>query len=160
MSKSPFQSWLAVQERRRSHIIFLVEWLSIFAIAWLFWSLMFWAAPGSISPKIAAIVVSALYATIAIYGRLLRATGCRKCSSPLPFLRKEVARHRLPDQEDCIELQYGAEEYGSTTVQTYYRVVRTDMVTYQCRHCSQMWEEKVQLPGSDYQLARRRDIRK
>jgi hypothetical protein len=157
MLKPPSQSWLAVQERRKSTIVFLVEWTAIFAIAWMFWSVMFWRAPGSIPPNAAAIAVSALYATIALYGRVLRATGCRRCSSPLPFLRKEVGRHRLPDQEDCIELQYGAEEYGMTLNQTYCRVLRTDMITYQCRHCGQMWEEKVQLPGSGYQLIHRRN---
>ncbi len=161
MSKSPFQSWLAVQERRRSHLTFLVEWLAMFALAWFFWSVMFWAAPGSsMPPKIAALAVSALYATCLIYGRLLRATGCHKCSSPLPFMRQEVGRHRMPDQEDCIEVQYGAEEYGEVHLQVYCRVVCSDMVTYRCRSCGQKWQERVQLPGPDYQLARRTVVRK
>lgn len=160
MSKNPFQSWLSVQERRRSHIVFLVEWISIFAIAWLFWSFMFRLAPGSVAPGTAALAIAALYATSVIYGRLLRATGCRKCANPLPFLRAEVGRHRLPDQEDCLEVQYGAEEYGQELMQVYCRVVRTDMVTYHCRRCGQMWEERVQLPGPGYQLVRRIDKRK
>src|SRR5512140_1214358 len=159
MSKSPFQSWLAVQERRRSHVVFLVEWTALFVLAWLFWSVMFWAAPGSVPPKLAAVAVSALYATCMIYGRLLRATGCKKCATALPFQRKEVGRRRLPDQEDCMEIQYGAEEYGQEMVQVYCRVVKADMVTYRCRSCGQMWEERIQLPGADYQLVRRTVVR-
>ena len=160
MSKSPLQSWLAVQERRRSRLVFLVEWTAIFAIGWLFWSVMFRLAPGSIPPTVAALVVSALYASCAIYGRLLRATGCGKCASPLPFLRREVGRRRMPDQEDCMEVQYGGEDYGISVMQVYCRVVRADMVTYRCRSCGQMWEERVQLPGSSYQLVRRTASRK
>ena len=155
MSKHPIQSWLAIQERRKSYLMFSVEWLSLFLITWLFWSLMFWAAPGSFPPKAAAIAVSALYATSLIYGRMLHATGCSRCSNPLPFLRKEVGRRRLPDQEDCMEVQYGAEEYGQQVVQDYYRIIRADMVTYRCRHCGQNWEERVQLPGSEYLPVRR-----
>lgn len=158
MSKTPFHSWLAIQERRRSSIIFLVEWLALFASAWMFWWVMFWAAPGSLSPRIAATAVSALYATALIYGRVLRATGCKRCSSPMPFLRKEIGRRQLPDQEDCIEIEYGGEDFGLTTMQTYCQIVRSEMVTCQCSHCGQMWEERVQLPGSGYQLVRRTDI--
>ncbi len=139
--------------------MFLIEWLAIFAIAWLFWSIMFWAAPGSVPPKTAAMVVSGLYATVAIYGRVWRATGCRRCANPLPFLRKEAGRRRLPDQEDCIEVQYGGEDYTLTSIQVYCRVVHADMVTYRCRSCGQMWEEKVQLPGPGYQFVRRTDTR-
>ncbi len=160
MSKSPFQSWLAVLERRWSLTVFLVEWLALFAIAWLFWSVMFWAAPGSIPPRTAAIAISGLYATIALYGRVLRTTGCRRCTSPLPFLRQEVGRRHLPDQEDCTELEYGGEEYGMILMQVYCRVIRADMVTYQCRHCGQMWEERVQLSSPGYHLVRRTEIRK
>lgn len=155
MSKSPFQAWLAVLERRKSGLMFLVEWSALFALAWMFWSVMFWAAPGIMSPKVAAIAVSALYATAMIYGRVLHATGCKRCSSPLPFLRKEIGRRRLPDQEDCMEVQYGAEEYGQVMVQDYYRVVRSDMVTYRCRTCGQMWEERIELPGTQYQPVHR-----
>jgi hypothetical protein len=90
-----------------------------------------------------------------IYGRTLRATGCRKCSNPLPFLRKETGRRRLPDQEDCIEVRYGAEEFGQQVVQDYCRVIRSDMVTFRCRSCGQAWEERVQLPASDYQPVHR-----
>ena len=160
MSRNPFQSWLAVQERRRSYLMFLLEWLALFAMAWMFWSVMFWAAPGSMPPRVAAIAVSVLYATCLIYGRLLRATGCRKCSSASPFVRQEVGRRRLPDQEDCMEVQYGAEEYGQETMQVYSRVVRAEMVTYRCRDCGQLWQERVELPGPGYQLVRRVDKQK
>jgi hypothetical protein len=158
MPKSPIDDWLAVQEHKRAHAIFLIEWLSLFALAWMFWSVMFFSAPGSVPPGLAATLVAGLYATCMIYGRLLRATGCKKCNSPLPFLRKEIGRRHMRDEEDCLEIQYGAEEYGQHTVQVYCRIMRNDVVSYRCRHCDQVWEEKVQLPGTGYKLVRRVDV--
>ncbi len=160
MPKKSLDSWLVTQERKKNHSIFLVEWTSIFAIAWLFWSLMFWAAPGSISPRVAATVLAGLYATCLIYGRVMHATGCKKCHSVLPFMRNEIGRRHLPDQEDCTELEYGGDEWDMHFTQVYCRVLRSDIVTYRCRNCGQGWEEKVQLPRSGYRLVRRMDIRK
>lgn len=161
MPKDPYQSsWLTKQEGRRTYTIFLVEWLSIFAIAWMFWSVMFFAAPGSIPPGLAATILSGLYATCMVYGRLLRATGCKKCSSALPFMRKEIGRRHLRDQEDCVELEYGGSEWDQHFMHVYCRIIRSDIVTYRCRKCDQVWEEKVELPGSGYRLVRRMDMKK
>jgi Fe-S oxidoreductase len=113
MKKMPndlFDKWLTRLEYRRTYSIFLVEWLSLFAIAWLFWSMMVLLAPGSIPPGLAATMVSGLYATCMIYGRLLRVTGCRKCSNPMPFMRKEIGRWHLRDHEECIEVEFGGED--------------------------------------------------
>ncbi len=155
MPRSPFQEWLAVQEYKKSRIVFLVEWLSLFGVAWFFWSVIFTAAPGSVPPGLVATLISILYASCIVYGRVLRVTGCPKCKSPVPFLRKQLGRRHLPDQEECIEVQYGGEEWGQTMIQVYCRVCHSDIVTYQCRHCEQVWEEKLQMPGSGYQLVRR-----
>lgn len=160
MPRKSLDSWLVTLERQKNHSVFLVEWMSVFAIAWLFWSLMFFAAPGTIPPSVAATVLAGLYATGLIYGRVLRATGCKKCHSALPFMRQEVGRRHLPEQEDCIELEYGGAEWDVHFVQVYCRVLRSDIVTYHCRRCDQTWEEKVQLPRSGYRLVRRMDIRK
>ncbi len=160
MPKSPFQSWLTIQEHRKHHTIFLVEWLSLFAMAWLFWSVMFFGAPGSIPPGLAATLVSALYATCLVYGRLLRATGCKKCSSPMPFMRRETGRRHLPEEEKCVEIEYGGEMWEQHFVHVYCQISRMDIVTYRCRNCDQMWEEKVELPGSGYKLVRRIDLKK
>ncbi len=132
----------------------------MFALAWMFWSVMFWAAPGSVPPVLAATVISALYATCMVYGRVLRATGCRKCSSPLPFVRREIARRHLPEEEDCTEVEYGGVEWDMHLVQVYCRTRRQDIVTYRCRRCNQVWEEKVDLPGSRYRLVKRMDLKK
>ncbi len=132
----------------------------MFSIAWLFWSVMFFGVPGSVRPALAAASMAFLYATCIVYDRLLRATGCRMCSSPLPLLRKEVGRKHLPDEEQCMEVQYGGEEYGQQVIDVYCKVTRADMVTYCCRRCNQSWKERVELPGSGYQLVRRGDRNK
>lgn len=157
MSKSPFQDWLSLLERRKNHSIFLVEWMSIFLIAWMFWSAMFIWAPGSIPPGMAGTLVAFLYATCIVYGRLMKATGCRKCASPLPFVRKEVGRRHQPDEEHCIEVQYGGEEYGQHMIQVYCKITRADIVTYRCRECDQIWDERVEVGGSGYKMIRRID---
>ena len=159
MPKSPLHEWLAVQEYKNSRSIFLAEWMALFGVAWFFWTVMFTAAPGMVAPGLAATVISMLYATCIVYGRVLRVTGCAKCHSPVPFLRKEIGRRHMPDQEQCIEVQYGGDEWGQEMIQVYCRVCRTDIVSYRCRHCDQIWEEKVVLPGSGYKLASRIDPR-
>ena len=160
MPKSPFQDWLEIQEHARNRSIFLVEWLSLFAIAWLFWSALFFSAPGSLNPALAATILSGLYATCMIYGRSLKATGCRVCSNPMPFLRYEVGRWHLPDVEKCVELEFGGEEWDQHFVHVYCKVARTDVVAYRCRKCGKAWDEKVELPGTGYKLIRRLDLKK
>ena len=158
MPKNQFQDWLTIQEHKKNHSIFLMEWLSIFTMAWFFWSLMFFGAPGSVPPGLAATLISLLYATCLVYGRLLHATGCRKCASPLPFMRQEIGRRHLRDAEKCVECEYGGEGWDQHFVHVYCKVSRSDVVTFRCIHCDQVWEEKVELPGSGYQLVRRIDL--
>ncbi len=157
MSKSPFENWLRLLEHRKNHLIFLVEWLAIFAIAWMFWTVIFTAAPGSAPAGLIATLVALLYSTLIVYGRMMKTTGCRKCGSPWPLMRKEMGRKHLRDEEHCIEVEYGGEEYGQHLVQVYCKVIRADMVTYSCRHCGQMWEERVELPSIGYKIVRRID---
>ena len=155
MPQKPLQNWLAVQEYKNPHTIFLVEWMSIFAIAWLFWFLVFFSAPGSVPPGLAATFISGLYASCLVYGRLLQVTGCRKCPSALPFMRQEIGRRHLRDEEQCLELEYGGPEWDQHFVHVYCRVRRADIVTFRCRSCQKVWEEKVELPGSRYKRVKR-----
>ena len=157
MEKDPKQDWLTIQEYKKASSIFLIEWIALFVMAWMFWSTMFFWAPGSVPPGQAAAIVAALYATALVYGRLLRVTGCRKCNNPLPFMRREVGRWHLRDHEHCIEVEYGGEEYGTHFVHVYSKVVRADIVTYRCRKCDQAWEERVELPSAGYKFVRRID---
>jgi hypothetical protein len=160
MSKSPFQSWLSIQECRRPYLIFLVEWLALFGAAWLFWWVMFFGGRGSVQPELAATLTSGLYATCLLYGRLLRVTGCRKCANPMPFMRREMARRHVRDYEECFEAEYGGDQWDQSGLQVYCRTVRTDIVTYRCRKCDQVWEEKVELPDTSFKPIRRTDSRK
>src|SRR5512140_3673915 len=157
MPKSPFQEWLSVLEYKQSRLVFLAEWMALFGVAWFFWSLMFTSLPGAVPPGLAATLIAVLYATSILYGRVLKVTGCSKCHSALPFLRNETGRRHLPDHEQCVEIQYGGEEWGQEMIQIYSRVCRTDIVTYQCRSCEKVWEEKIELAGSGYRLVRRFD---
>jgi len=109
-------------------------------------------------PALAAAAVSGLYATCLIYGRLVRTTGCRKCSNPMSFLRRELSRRHVRDSEECYEIQAGGYDVDRDAVEVDCRVVRTDIVTYRCRKCGQVWEEKVELPGSGYHPVERRDL--
>ncbi len=148
-SRSPFLYWLSIQELKRPQITFLLEWLSLFSTAWLFWWVMFFGGRGSLAPAITASAVSALYATCLIYGRMLRVTGCRKCSNPLPFMRREVARRHVDDHEECIDEEFNF-EWEQPVDRVRCRMVRTEMVMYRCRKCDQAWEEKVELPVSNF----------
>ena len=140
--------------------MFLVEWLALFAVAWLFWWVLFFGGRGSLQPGVAATLISGLYATCLIYGRLLRVTGCRKCGNPMPFMRREIGRRHLRDEEECFESEYGGYEWEQHFATIYSRIVRTDIVTYRCRKCDQVWEEKVELPGTSLKPTRRMDPRK
>jgi hypothetical protein len=160
MQKSSFQEWLSTQEYKRPSIIFMVEWLALFGMAWLFWWVIFFGGRGSVQPGLAASLTSGLYATCLIYGRLLRVTGCRKCANPMPFLRREVGRRHVGDHEECFEVQSGEYEWGQYDIQVYSRMVRTDIVTYRCRKCRQAWEEKSEVPASSFRPMRRMDTRK
>jgi hypothetical protein len=159
MPQKIFQNWLTVQEHKKNHSIFIVEWVSIFVLAWFFWSLMFFSAPGSVPPGLAATFIAGLYASSLVYGRLLRATGCRKCTTPLPFMRQEIGRRHLRDEEECMEIQYGGPEWDQHFVHVYCRVRRADIVTFRCHHCQQVWEEKIELPGSAYKLIKRMELK-
>jgi hypothetical protein len=158
MPKRPFQHWLTLQERQKNHSFFIVEWVSIFTIAWLFWSLMFFSVPGSLPPWQTATIIAALYASCVVYGRVLRLTGCRKCGSPLPLLRQEIGRRHTRDQEHRVEREYGGPQWDRHFVDVYCRVQRNDIVTYRCSKCDQIWEEKIELPGSNYKFLGRMDL--
>ncbi len=158
MPKNPFQDWLRILEHRKNHLIFLVEWLAIFMLAWVFWFVIFLEAPGSVPPGLIATLVAFLYATCVVYLRMLRTTGCKKCGSPWPFLRTEVGRRHMRDEEHCVELEYGGDEFGRHMLQVFCKIIRADTVAYRCKHCGQMWEEWVELPGSGYKVVRRIDL--
>ena len=59
-----------------------------------------------------------------------------------------------------MEIEYGGEEWDQHFVHVYCRVRRGDIVTFRCRSCDKVWEEKVELPGSSYKLVKRMDLQK
>jgi hypothetical protein len=79
--------WLKEQERKKTITIFLLEWLSTFAVAFLFWNFLLFELENSFRSTSAAAAISALYACGFVYLRLYPITRCNKCNSPLPLIR-------------------------------------------------------------------------
>lgn len=152
--------WLVEQERKKSPSIFLMEWISIFAIACVFWTWLFFRFHTSSASVLASVAVSALYACAFVYLRLFRETGCRKCGSRLPFSRQEVGRRYLHDGERCIEIEHGGVEWEEHYIDIYARVYRVEMVKYRCLRCHAVWEQIEQSPASEYELVRTLDLKK
>ena len=59
-----------------------------------------------------------------------------------------------------MEREYGGSAWDQHFVHVYCPVRRTDIVTFRCRRCDQLWEEKLELPGSGYKRIRRMDLEK
>jgi hypothetical protein len=146
--------WLREQEQKRNRSIFLLEWMLVFACALLFWIVLFLKLERSIWSIPAAALMSALYACGFVYVRLHPLTNCRKCRSPLPLIRKEIDRRHLRDEEQCLEIVRGGEEYCGHYIEIYNRVYRVEMVRFRCVQCKAVWDEVEHLPVSKYEYVR------
>ncbi len=151
--------WLVEQERKKSPSIFLLEWVSIFAIAWLFWTCLFFQFHVSVSSVAASAAVSTLYACGFVYIRLFKETGCKKCKNPLPFSREEIGRRYVHNEERCVEIEHGGVEWSEHFIDIYSRVYRVEIVRFRCRRCRSVWDEREQSPASDYKLVRTIDLK-
>src|SRR5271157_3857995 len=86
--------WLLEQEHKKKPAIFLLEWLSIFVFAALFWAFLFQDIETSVRST-AVVSISILYACGFVYIRLFPLTKCKKCNSLLPLSRKKLAAGTL-----------------------------------------------------------------
>jgi hypothetical protein len=100
--------WLKEQEQK-NHSVFLMEWMSTFAFALVFWTALFFKLEISLWTAAAAAATSALYACVFVYLRLFPITRCKKCSSLLPLVRDEISRRCIHDEERCLEIERGGE---------------------------------------------------
>ncbi len=150
--------WLSEQEKRRRPFVFIVEWIFVFVLAGAVWtgtaSMWQHARPSGVL----VVSLSAFYASAIVYSRLFKVTRCRKCSSPLPLLRREIDRQHVRDREDCVEFDGGGAAWGQHFIQLYRRMVCVDKVRFQCRQCHGVWQEMEELPVSEYELVRTIDL--
>lgn len=146
--------WLLEQEHKKKPAVFLLEWFFTFAFAVTFWTVLFYEFEASIRSTAVAATISVLYACGFVYLRLLPLTRCKKCNSPLPLARKEIGRRHIHDEEKCLEIEHGGEEYWGHFIDLYHRIYRMDIVKFRCRRCHAMWEEVEQVPASGFRLVR------
>ena len=146
--------WLREQEQKRNRSIFLLEWILVFACAFPFWIVLLLKLEKSIGSIAAAALTSIVYACGFVYVRLHPLTNCKKCHSPLPLLRQEVARRHVRDEEQCLEIVRGGEEYWGHFIEIYNRIYRIEVVRFRCVKCKAVWEELEHRPASDYEYVR------
>ena len=159
MDFNSIPDWLKEQEHKKSHSIFLLEWVSTFAFAFLFWYFLFLALENSFRSISAAATMSALYACGFVYLRIYPITRCKKCTSLLPLVRKEIGRRYIHDEEKCLEIEHGGEDYWRHFIDLYCRVYRVDIVRFRCRRCKAEWDEMEQASASEYRFVRTIEVK-
>ena len=150
--------WLLEQERKKKSAIFLLEGLSIFVFAALFWAFLFQDLETSVRST-AVVSISMLYACGFVYIRLFPLTKCKKCKSPLPLAKEEVSRRYARDMETCLEIEHGGEEYWGHFIDLYYRIYHVDIVRFRCRRCHAVWDEMEWVPVAKYKMIRRINVK-
>lgn len=146
--------WLIEQEHKKNLSFFALEWLSTFAVAFLFWNFLFIELKNSYMSTPAAAAISFLYACGFVYSRIYPVTHCKKCKSLLPLVREEINRRHIHDEEKCVEVERGGVEYPEHFIDLYNRIYRVDIVRFRCVKCKATWEEVEQNPASDYRFVR------
>ncbi len=124
MIVTSIHDWLAEQEHRKNHAIFLLEWLAIFTLAWLFWTCVLFELHVSASSITTAAAISTIYASAFVYIRLYKESACKKCNSPLLFNREEIGRRYVHNEEQCVEIEHGGVEWMEHYIDIYSRLYR------------------------------------
>jgi hypothetical protein len=159
MLVTPFRDWLAEQEHKRGPLFFLLEWLSMFAMALSFWVILLLEIHNSSWSVAAAAAISSLYASAFLYSRLLGLSACRKCHSPLALSQQEIGRRCVQDRERCLEIERGGEEWYGHFIDLYSRHYRIEIIKYRCRWCNRVWEQSIEEPAGDFELVRTIDVK-
>ena len=151
---TPFKDWLAEQEHKRPPLIFLLEWLLVFALAMPFWVVLLLEIRNSPWLIAGAAAFSSLYASAFVYVRLMGLAACRKCRAPLALTEQELGRRPVHEEERCLEIEHGGEEWYGHYVDLYARRYRVEIVKYRCRWCKSVWEQRMAIPADEYTLIR------
>ncbi len=154
MPGSSLSTWISEQETKRRPLVFIAEFLFVFALAAVIWTATLSMWEHRQPSMVLVALVSGFYGTAIVYPRLFNATSCQKCHSLLPLLREELDRQHVRDREDCVEVERGGEAWGQYSLQLYQRTLRVDRVRFRCRRCRRTWEQMEESPASDYQLVR------
>ena len=138
----------------------VLEWIMVCLLAAIFWTGVLFKLRGSY-PSIGTVgVVSAFYGSAFLYVRLLQDTGCKKCHSLFPFVREEVGRRHVRDEEQCKESERGGEAWGQHYLDVYARVQHVEIVKFRCRRCHAVWDVTQKMPATAYRRVRTIDIGK
>jgi hypothetical protein len=95
-----------------------------------------------------------LYACGFVYLRAFPITSCKRCRSLLPLIRQEIDRRHVHDEERCLEIERGGEDYWQHFIDIYNRVYRVEIVRFRCRKCHRVWDEEEQSPASKFRFVR------
>jgi hypothetical protein len=155
----PFGDWLAEQENRRGPAFFLLEWLIVFSGSLVFWVILLLEVQHSPWSLAAALAVSSVYASCAIYLRVSSFRACTRCHASLAVNRVEIGRRCVRERERCLEIERGGEEWYGHFIDLYTRTYRVEIVKYRCRRCNRVWEQTIEEPVCDYQLVRTIDVK-
>jgi hypothetical protein len=120
-------------------IIFVLEWILAFFLGSIICLILFWNLGMLAHSGQTTAAISATLACGFTYFRMVRTTGCKKCNSPLPFLRVELNRESLRREERFVAMGRGGR--WTRWVDTYAKWFRVDKVDYRCRKCGQEWSE-------------------
>jgi len=150
----PLRDWLSEQERKRGPLAFLVEWLFVFSAALVFWIVLLLEMGTARWSIAAAIAVSSVYASGFVYLRLLKHSTCGKCNSPLVLTQQVLGRRYLKEEERCLEIERGGEEWYGHFIDLYSKRYRIEVVKYRCRRCGVIWERVTPEPVCEYELVR------
>ncbi|HEX8992937.1 MAG TPA: hypothetical protein VF784_14750 [Anaerolineales bacterium] len=159
MVSATFRDWLAEQEQKKGALAFLLEWLVVFGCALLFWSALILSVRPAVRSLGMAVAVSSVYASASIYIRLLKARACRKCRIPLVLSQEILGKRYVRDEERCLEIEHGGEEWYGHFIDLYSRRYRIEIFKYRCRRCHAVWDETTIVPASDYELIRTIDVK-
>lgn len=160
-----------------TNLYYVLECAMVFALltlaGWTLVEIEGWPAPALAGGAILA----GLVAGANTYYRLLRETGCPRCKTPRPFVRQEMQRRKIRNEEKKEVFSNYRRPYLSLQKPHFLRERSWDLrtaavyhfykVRYRCTGCRHEWEVEVarlvssreeaqELPPETYRPGRRR----
>lgn len=152
MISRSFADWLIEREQRMNPLVFIAEWIFIFALSLVTCTIFFLLQDRLASTASGSTASSALFACVLVYVRSLRVTGCTKCGSPLLFLRKEIDRKAVGNREKYVEVGRSWSQGPASLVDIYSKNCRVERVRFRCKKCRAEWVEEQQFSTSSYRF--------
>ncbi len=152
MISRSFADWLTEREQKMNPLVFIFEWIFIFIFSLVIFTIFLIFQDKLVPTAIGSTASSALFACIFVYVRSLRATGCAKCGSPLPYLREELDRKVVGEREKYAEVGRSWSQGPASLVDIYLKNCRVERVRFCCRKCRVEWVEEQLFSVSSYRL--------